>query len=79
MDLYANKKIKITKNTITGEDLLTLTNKHSYKNNGFNLGDSKKYYSTKSFEKDDKYLSYIRGQGQPQGSGATPGVRGNPN
>jgi hypothetical protein len=45
MDLYANKKIKITKNALTGEELLTLTNK--------------KFYSTNSSQKDDKYLSYI--------------------
>jgi hypothetical protein len=60
MDLYANKKIKFTKNVLTGEELLTLTNKHSNKNNGFNLNNlGKKYYSTKNFKKDDKYLSYI--------------------
>jgi hypothetical protein len=31
MDLYANKKIKITKNAITGKDVLFLSDKHSYK------------------------------------------------
>jgi hypothetical protein len=54
------KKIKITKNALTGEELLTFTNKHSNKNNGFNLGKKKNFfYSTNSSQKDDKYLSYI--------------------
>jgi hypothetical protein len=50
MDLYANKKIKITKNALTGEELLNITNKHLVKNKDFNLKPflSKKFYSTKS-------------------------------
>jgi hypothetical protein len=31
MDLYANKKIKITKNAVTGKELLNLYEKHSDK------------------------------------------------
>jgi len=58
MDLYANKKIKITKNATTGEELWTITNKQLNKNNGSNLG--KRFYTTKSgLTKDNKYLSYI--------------------
>src|SRR5271156_5371207 len=45
---------------MAGEELLTLTNKHSVceaTNSGFNWG--KFFYSTNSSQKDDKYLSYI--------------------
>lgn len=54
MDLYANKKIKITKNALTGEELVILTNKHLNndsilgKNNGSKIVFSgRKFYSTK--------------------------------
>jgi hypothetical protein len=67
--LYANKKIKITKNALTGRDTLTLHDKRS--NGKSSLKPeivNKKFYSTKStpdlktkynLKKDDKYLSYI--------------------
>ena len=64
MDMYANKNIKITKNTLTGVELLTFNDKHSIKNSNFkNLG--KKFYSSKpNFSKDNskddsKYLTHI--------------------
>ena len=70
MDLYANKKIKITRDTLTGEELLELKDKQSYNSNrarndkkgvllsgGFS---SKKFYSTSSKNgSDNKYLGYI--------------------
>jgi hypothetical protein len=70
MDLYANKKIKITKNALTGRDTLTLYEKHSdVKSTLKPKIVNKKFYSTKSTpdlktkdnlkEKDDKYLTYI--------------------
>lgn len=59
MDLYANKKIKITKNALN-ESELTLTNKKLFQKNGFSLNNLKnrRFYST-SKNKEDKYLSYI--------------------
>ena len=58
MDLYANKKIKITKNALN-ESELTLTNKKLFQKNGFSLNNLKnrRFYST-SKNKEDKYLSY---------------------
>jgi metal-dependent hydrolase (beta-lactamase superfamily II) len=51
MDLYANKNIKITRNALTGRDLLTLSEKHSDKKRGLNFKKAslnKKFYTTKS-------------------------------
>jgi hypothetical protein len=74
MDLYANRKIKITKNALTGQVISILYDKHSnniaevkFKKDYLN----KRYYSTSIKEtsntklktndnlKNDKYLSYI--------------------
>jgi DNA polymerase type B, organellar and viral len=87
MDLYANKKIKITRNAVTGEELLTITNKQPIKNSGFNLG--KKFYSTKSNngiplvegynnskKTNDKYLSYITPIKQPKSLAEVVSLRG---
>jgi hypothetical protein len=69
MDLYANKKIKITNNALTGSELITLRDKHSENNTALNLEKAslnKRSYitSTKSNLKadnlqNDKYLTYI--------------------
>jgi hypothetical protein len=74
MDMYANKKIKITKNALTGKEILFLYDKHSDKIAGVNIKNefsNKKFYSTSikaSFStnlkrsdnfKNDKYLTYI--------------------
>jgi DNA polymerase type B, organellar and viral len=64
MDLYANKKIKITKNALTGTEILFLYEKGSDKISGLKFKKdslNKKFYSTKATDKseNDKYLSYI--------------------
>lgn len=65
MDLYANKKFKITRNALTREDTLIVREKHLDKNKEFNLKKgflNKNFYSTKSqnsSQKEDNYLSYI--------------------
>jgi hypothetical protein len=63
MDKFANKKIKITRNALTGRNILTITDKEVIQSikKGF-LG-NKKFYSTNcassQSEKKDKYLGYI--------------------
>ena len=74
MDLYANKKIKITKNVLTKSETFILYNKHTNNIAGVKVKKdslNKKFYSTKTnfntnIKKDDKlkkdkdnYLSYI--------------------
>ena len=72
MDLYANKKIKITKNALTGSETFVLYNKHTNNIAGVKVTKdslNKKFYSTKTnFNtniktdenlKKDNYLSYI--------------------
>ena len=54
MDLYANKKIKITKNTLTGEETLILTNKHSVKNNSMLSLKTFSTFTSSSFRAEDK-------------------------
>ena len=59
MDLYANKKIKITKDTTTGRNILTMTDKeviNDLKKRNQKMLEGKRFYST---TKDDRYLSYI--------------------
>ena len=48
MDLYANKKIKISKNALTGQETLILYEKHSDNIKGVNL---KKQKQKKDFFK----------------------------
>jgi hypothetical protein len=72
MDLYANKKIKITKNALTGKEIVFLYDKNSNKLAGVSFKKdslNKRFYSTSSNSsnssktndilKNDKYLSYI--------------------
>jgi len=72
MDLYANKRIKITKNALSGKETLLLYDKHSDNIAGIKFKKdylNKKFYSTKTtFNtnlktkdklKNDNYLSYI--------------------
>ena len=69
LDLYANKKIKITKNALSGEELLEMSDKQSlgrnkikFNNKSSDLarGGTRPYTTSKTpLKKNDKYLSFI--------------------
>jgi hypothetical protein len=64
MDLYANKKIKISINALTGEETLLVSEKHldNKLSNTRKVFFNTKFYSTKTKNsyQEDSYLSYIK-------------------